>query len=75
MKFPDSGTPTSIRSSPVPASFVFPCEGTIVTKVRIEELKPPIRVVRKTIFSFRPEWCGTTIRFLKTGGGGAHPGN
>jgi uncharacterized protein YndB with AHSA1/START domain len=33
------------------------------TKVRVEELKPPVRVGWKTISSFRPEWDGTTITF------------
>lgn len=43
--------------------FRFSYEGTVVTTVRVEELKPPIRVVWKTISSFRPEWSGTTITF------------
>lgn len=43
--------------------FRFSYKGTVVTKVRVEELKPPTRVVWKTISSFRPEWSGTTITF------------
>jgi uncharacterized protein YndB with AHSA1/START domain len=33
------------------------------TKVSIDELNPPTRVVWKTISSFRPEWSGTAISF------------
>ena len=34
-----------------------------LTKVSIEELKPPAHVGWKTISSFRPEWSGTSISF------------
>jgi len=34
-----------------------------VTKIRVDELKAPVRVGWKTISSFRPEWDGTTITF------------
>jgi uncharacterized protein YndB with AHSA1/START domain len=38
-------------------------EGTSVTKITVDELKPAVRVGWKTISSFRPEWGGTTITF------------
>src|SRR5437016_2730518 len=38
--------------------------------MRVDELKPPVRVGWKTISSFRPEWDDTTITFdLRAGGG------
>jgi len=43
--------------------FRFSYDGTVVTKVSVEQLNPPIRVVWKTISSFRPEWSDTTISF------------
>ena len=43
--------------------FRFSHGGTVVTKVRVEALNPPVRVGWETISSFRPEWDGTTITF------------
>ena len=43
--------------------FRFYYEGQRVTKVRVDELEPPVRVVWKVISSFRPEWEETTITF------------
>ena len=43
--------------------FRFSYDGTVVTRVRVEELKPPVCVGWKTVSSFRPEWNGTTITF------------
>jgi len=44
-------------------------KGKSVTKKRVDELKPPVRVGWKTISSFRPEWDDTTITFdLRAGG-------
>jgi uncharacterized protein YndB with AHSA1/START domain len=37
--------------------------GRSVTKVSVDELEPPLRVVWRTTSSFRPEWEGTTITF------------
>jgi uncharacterized protein YndB with AHSA1/START domain len=37
--------------------------GTQVTKVKVAELVPSLRVRWRTTFSFRPEWTGTTITF------------
>jgi uncharacterized protein YndB with AHSA1/START domain len=38
-------------------------DGKSVIEMRIDELKPPVRVVWKTISCFRPEWDGTTVAF------------
>ncbi|HUZ71443.1 MAG TPA: SRPBCC domain-containing protein [Stellaceae bacterium] len=38
-------------------------ESQRANKVRVEERKPPVHVVWKTISSFRPKWDGTTITF------------
>jgi uncharacterized protein YndB with AHSA1/START domain len=38
-------------------------EGAALTTVIVKELESPLRVVWKTISSFRPEWVGTTIHF------------
>lgn len=37
--------------------------GTQITRVRVVELVPSLRVGWKTTFSFRPEWVDTTITF------------
>lgn len=38
-------------------------EGKSVTKMKVDELKPPVRVGWKTIDGFRREWKGTAITF------------
>jgi uncharacterized protein YndB with AHSA1/START domain len=43
--------------------FRFYYESRRVTRVRVDEIKPPVRVAWKTISSFRPEWEDTTITF------------
>lgn len=49
--------------------FRFSYKGAFTTTVRIQELKPPTRVVWNTIASFRSEWISTTITFdLRTEG-------
>ena len=46
-------------------------DGKKVTRIRIDELAPPMRAVWTVVDSFRPEWVGTTITFeLRPAGGG-----
>lgn len=46
-------------------------DGKKVTRVRVDELAPSMRVAWTVVDSFRPEWVGTTITFeLRPAGGG-----
>lgn len=46
-------------------------QGKSVTRIRIDELKPQVRVTWATIASFLPDWDGTTITFdLRNEGSG-----